>query len=413
MRRETRNSYSFAASRVDGGARGRVQAPSGFPACAVGKRQPVRLLALGTALFLLLAPLPARAHEFGFTETRLTLTADGAFEVRMTIDLDALAMGVPASTDNAELARTIRALPAGDRERRIERLRELFQRRVRVRFDGEPAPFDVTFPDYGTPVADQAPIPTVLGLTARLTGAVPAGARAVQFSASRSFPAVHLTIEDRAREFTSRAVLAEGEPNEPFALVGPPAQADRVDTIAQYLMLGFWHIVPEGVDHILFVLGLYLLNARLRPLVWQVTAFTVAHALTLALATYDVIALPARVVEPLIALSIAYVAFENVATDQLRPWRPAVVFAFGLLHGLGFAGVLRELGLPAEERVTGLVAFNAGIELGQLAAVAAAMATVGWFSRRTWYRPRVGIPLSLAIGAIGVIWAIERVFAGG
>ena len=156
------------------------------------------------------------------------------------------------------------------------------------------------------------------------------------------------------------------------------------------------------------MLALFLLSTRLRPLVWQVTAFTVAHAVTLTLATLDVVALAPRIVEPLIALSVAGVAVENVLTDRLTRWRPAVVFGFGLLHGLGFAGVLGELGLPDEGRLVALAAFNAGIELGQLAVIAGAVAALGWCRRKPWYRRRVSVPLSCAIALTGLAWAVER-----
>ena len=113
------------------------------------------------------------------------------------------------------------------------------------------------------------------------------------------------------------------------------------------------HILPKGLDHILFVLGIFLLSPRWKTMLLQVTAFTVAHSITLGLSIYGIVSLPSRIVEPLIALSIAYVAIENLLTRELKPWRLALVFMFGLLHGLGFAGVLRELGLPREEFLTG------------------------------------------------------------
>ena len=128
----------------------------------------------------------------------------------------------------------------------------------------------------------------------------------------------------------------------------------------QYLWLGYTHILPQGLDHILFVIGLFLLSPRLKTLLLQVTAFTIAHSITLGLSMYGIVSLPPRVVEPLIALSIAYVAIENLLTRELKPWRVALVFTFGLLHGLGFAGVLRELGLPRAEFLTALLTFNAG-----------------------------------------------------
>ena len=185
----------------------------------------------------------------------------------------------------------------------------------------------------------------------------------------------------------------------------------RIEIVRQYLWLGYTHILPNGVDHILFVLGLFLLSARLKPLVLQVSAFTIAHSITLGLSMYGIVSLPSRVVEPLIALSIAYVAVENLVTRELKPWRIALVFMFGLLHGLGFAGVLRELGLPRGEFLTALLTFNAGVELGQLTIIAAAFAAVSAFMKRQWYRRAIVIPASCAIAAVGLYWTITRLWS--
>ena len=176
----------------------------------------------------------------------------------------------------------------------------------------------------------------------------------------------------------------------------------------QYLGLGYTHILPKGLDHILFVLGLFLLSTRLKPLLLQVTAFTAAHTITLALTIYGVVSLAPSIVEPLIALSIAYVAVENLLTADLQPSRIVLVFAFGLLHGMGFAGVLADLGLPRGELATALVTFNVGVEAGQLTVIAAAFAAVAAFRDRPWYRRRVVVPLSLGIAGVGLYWTVER-----
>jgi hypothetical protein len=186
---------------------------------------------------------------------------------------------------------------------------------------------------------------------------------------------------------------------------GPP---QALIEVGKFLALGFWHIIPTGPDHILFVLGLFLLSPTLRPLLWQVTAFTVAHSATLALSLNGLISLSPAVVEPLIAASIGFVAIENLFTSKLKPWRPAVVFAFGLLHGLGFAGVMQELGLPRDHLAAALVGFNLGVEAGQLAVIGAAFLLVGWFRHRSWYRTAVAVPASLAIAVIGAYWVVER-----
>lgn len=187
------------------------------------------------------------------------------------------------------------------------------------------------------------------------------------------------------------------------------ARPTRWDIARQYLALGYTHILPKGLDHILFVLGIFLLSPRLKTMLLQVTAFTVAHSITLGLSIYGWVSLPSGVVEPLIALSIAYVAIENLVTRELKPWRLALVFLFGLLHGLGFAGVLRELGLPRGEFLTGLLAFNLGVEGGQLTVIAAASSLAWPFVGRGWYRHRVVIPASLIIAAIGIYWTITRI----
>ena len=185
----------------------------------------------------------------------------------------------------------------------------------------------------------------------------------------------------------------------------------RTDVALIFLKLGFEHILPLGLDHILFILSLCLLNPKIRPLLIQATAFTIAHSITLGLAMYGLISPPGYIVEPVIALSILFVALENVLTDRLKPTRLLIVFAFGLIHGMGFASVLTELGLPREQFVNGLVAFNAGVELGQVAVILLFWLIIGaWFGKKPWYRKFIVVPASLGIAAIALFWTIERTF---
>lgn len=181
-----------------------------------------------------------------------------------------------------------------------------------------------------------------------------------------------------------------------------------MDVIGTYFEIGLRHIVPEGVDHMLFVLGLFLASTTLRTLVLQITAFTVAHTCTLAVAATGAISAPPGVVEPLIAASIAFVAFENVRSPHFHSSRLIVVFAFGLLHGLGFASALTSLGLPDGMFVLSLLGFNLGVEAGQLLVIAAGMAVLGWARAHFWYRERVAVPLSWLIGMIGLYWTWTR-----
>ena len=176
-----------------------------------------------------------------------------------------------------------------------------------------------------------------------------------------------------------------------------------------YLKLGYQHIIPLGFDHILFVLSLFLLNPRLKPVLWQATAFTVAHSVTLGLAMYHVFTPPGRIVEPLIALSILYVALENIFSSTLKPSRVGVVFLFGLVHGMGFASALGQLGLPQKSYLLSLVMFNAGVELGQITIILLAFLLVGkWFRDKPWYRTRIVIPISVMIAIVAAFWTVQR-----
>jgi len=124
---------------------------------------------------------------------------------------------------------------------------------------------------------------------------------------------------------------------------------------------------------------------------------------------YGVFRLPSSVVEPLIAASVTFVAVENICTPELKPWRPVVVFGFGQIHGLGFSSVLLSLGLPRQDFATALVAFNGGVELGQLAVITAAFLLVGWWRNRKWYRRAIVIPASALIALTGLFWTVQRV----
>jgi hypothetical protein len=187
---------------------------------------------------------------------------------------------------------------------------------------------------------------------------------------------------------------------------------DRWATLWDFLKQGFVHVVPKGLDHILFVLGLFLLSRKWKPVLLQVTMFTLAHTITLALATLGLVSVSSAVVEPIIAGSIAYVAIENIYRREYSHWRLVVVFAFGLIHGLGFAGALGDLALPASSMVVGLLGFNIGVEFGQLAVIAAAFGVTFWLKDETQYRNRIVIPGSATIAVCGIYWMIERVAKG-
>lgn len=177
-----------------------------------------------------------------------------------------------------------------------------------------------------------------------------------------------------------------------------------------FVKAGVEHIVPKGLDHILFVLGLFFSSLLIGSLLKQITAFTLAHTITLALSALGVVQIPLDIVEPLIALSIVWIAVENCLFKQTSKWRPIIVFSFGLLHGLGFAAVLNVYGLPKGSLIPSLLAFNIGVELGQILVLFSALALVWFIRKKSWYRQGVQIPISIMIGLAGLYWFIERVF---
>jgi len=179
-------------------------------------------------------------------------------------------------------------------------------------------------------------------------------------------------------------------------------------TFLSYLKQGFEHILPEGLDHILFVLGLFLLCRAWKPILIQVTTFTVAHTITLALATLGYVSVNPKIVEPIIAASIAIVALENIFRPSYGKFRVLMVFIFGLIHGLGFAQRLIDERIPAGSLVSALLGFNVGVELGQLAVIGLAVAATFWLKDEDKYRRWVVIPASAFIAGAGIFWAIQR-----
>jgi hypothetical protein len=178
---------------------------------------------------------------------------------------------------------------------------------------------------------------------------------------------------------------------------------------SSYFNQGFEHILPEGLDHILFVLGLFLLCRAWKPILLQVTTFTFAHTITLALATLGYVSAPADIVEPIIAASIAVIALENIFRPTYGKFRIILVFVFGLIHGLGFAQRLIDERIPSGSIVSSLLGFNLGVEFGQLAVIGLAIAATFWIKDEEKYRGWVVIPASTLIALAGLFWAYQRI----
>ena len=370
------------------------------------------------ALLLLCVAVPAaQAHLLNMTKVQAEIAADGGVQVSMSIDLTREAGG---SSHYYQLSRMAEPLQDPALSAVFRRLADAMQ----LEIDGQRVDLQVSAASLPQlPEAEfldplKWPM-TSLSLSGRLPMA-PTEGRHLQARFDPSFlfeEPIALTLQRQVDGRRMTRWLVAGQLSPDFALQGggptraqstQEQQVEAWTSALQYLRFGFEHILPKGLDHVLFVIGLYLGTRSLRQLLLMVTSFTVAHSLTLILASFGAVRVPAAIVEPAIAVSIAWIAMENLLWPNPGRWRPLVVFGFGLLHGLGFAAALSELGLPKAGFLGALVSFNVGVELGQLAVVAAALLVTGWFRGRSEYRKAIVVPVSLAIAALALLWTVQR-----
>ena len=356
-------------------------------------------------------PSVGGAHEVTPTIGDLIIE-EGVLTLELRMNLEAFLAGIDLDevqdTNNASEAErfeTLRRLPPEELESEAQTWIEAWRASVTVLADGDepvilsPEGFDI--PEVADPQYARNSILTV-------TGNLPEGTQTI--IVGWPVGSGDLGLRQQGVEDPYTGFIEGGGYSEAIAVAGGFA-GGPVEAFTAYVPVGFDHILPKGLDHILFVLGLFFLSTRLGPLLWQISAFTLAHTVTLALGALGVVSVPGSIVEPLIAASITYVAVENVLTSKLHRWRPVIVFGFGLLHGLGFASVLAEFGLPQAQFVPALLGFNVGVEIGQLTVIAIAFLLVGfWFRDKPWYRSRIAVPASCVIAVIGTYWFVERVF---
>ena len=367
----------------------------------------------------------ASAHEIRPAIVDFTFNQAGYYTLSIQHNLEALIANIGSQhqdtneSDNAIKYNNLRQLPPIELDKEFEKFSTEFLSKMQLDFDGKVQALkilDLEIPEVGdTDLARDSVI--------NIAGLIPEGTKNLSWKWDSSFGNAVLRVSSEQNPELYSSYLTDGKMSDQVAIgidCTDPENAEKVGGCASkvthwqafknYLQVGFVHIVPKGLDHILFVVGLFLLSTHLRPLLIQVTSFTLAHTVTLALGIYGIVSVPPSIVEPLIAASIIYVCLENIYSDKLSRWRPIIVFLFGLLHGLGFAGVLTEIGLSPDNFVTGLIGFNIGVEFGQLAVIAACFILVGyWFRNKSWYRQRITIPASMVIAVIAAYWFIERI----
>ncbi len=341
---------------------------------------------------------------------------DETLIVEIRASIEALLTGINSrykntqDAPNAEAYDALRVLEPEPLRAAFKKFEQKFLDNIQLKLDGKPITLQIQAVDI--PLPGYTKVPRISTIT--LQGHIPRSTRNLIWYYPEAFGdnAVRVRQVDRSEEkwhWSSWQWLRNDKPSEQFSLTEVFSRITLWEIIKTYVQSGFEHILPKGLDHILFILGLFLFSTRLKSLLWQVTMFTLAHTITLGLAMNNIINVPAAIVEPLIALSIAYVAIENILFHHLNKGRLIIVFIFGLLHGLGFASVLSDFGMPKDDFISALISFNIGVELGQLSVIAAAYLLLShWFKDRQQYRRWVVIPGSAIIALVGLYWAVDR-----
>ncbi len=290
---------------------------------------------------------------------------------------------------------------------RADRLGALVRDRLQITIDGRPLVIDADAWSDAEPLPERQSVslrtrvdldsaPGVIDVEAQLFPYDPAHQTFVNF------------YDDG--ELTSQAILG-GDQTQFEYFVG--SRQGTLAVIRKFVPQGTYHILI-GPDHLLFLVGLLLLGGPVRRLLWVVTGFTVAHSITLALAVLGVVTPPGRVVEPIIALSIVYVGADNLLVKSGRDMRVWIALVFRLIHGFGFANVLREMGLPRGALGWSLLSFNVGVEIGQVAvAVVVAAALMALRRHSAVAGRRVAFAGSIVVMGAGTFWFVQRVFFSG
>ena len=370
-----------------------------------------------TLATILLMPLIGWADIVKPTLVEISVYTDGHYQVEVRASIEAMLTDIGSQfkntkeSPNADQYDTLRKMSADALKTQFKPFYISFTQRVKLKLDDNLVPLKIIKVEIPEPGYTKVPRISIITLVGDID-------RSVKFI-SWFYPASFADNAVRVRQVNQKDEkwhwshwqwLRNNQWSTPFSLSEVFHKQATWTVIKDYTKAGFDHILPKGLDHILFIIGLFLLSIKLRPLLWQVTMFTLAHSITLSLAMLGVFSLPAHIVEPLIALSIAYIGIENILSKKIKASRLIIVFIFGLLHGMGFASMLADFGMPNNAFSTALISFNIGVELGQLAIIALAFILVAyWFRHKDWYRKVIVIPVSVVISIIGVYWTYDRI----
>lgn len=373
------------------------------------RRSSTPLRPLLVSALLLLSALSASAHQEFPIQARLEFT-DTAYDLVFAFDVPSLMLGrTPDHADPAQAARDLLALSPEDRVRLALQARRFFFLNLKLTLDGARAEPEILLPTFNPGPLGQLGDPAA-DTFVRFHGPLPPGTQTLTVTPGRALGFMNLEVVYPGGAPPRFEILAAGRtsPALPVAVSAPvPELRPRGRVVGEYLALGLRGVLPLGLDHALFVAALVLLSPGWVAVLGPFLAFALGLSLALGLSTLGYVQVPAAVVEPLIALSIAGVALENLFTNRLHVWRPVLVFAFGLFHGLGLAAEL-DAGLPVRQAALALFAFNLGAASALFALLLLVWAALGRFAARPWYASRLTRPLSLLVGLLGLFWALER-----
>lgn len=364
--------------------------------------------------FFLFISLSLKSHEikpsiadFSINESSLT------FEIRLNAEL--ILSGIDASdiqnTDNSNLSYKyddLRKLPDNDLKENIMSNWDNISQNIYIKLDGDVQKLNLLSIEIINQRNYEVTRDTIINFH------IPLDKKntSFSFSMSKKFGSIILREQNLNKNVDQLYTnyLNSGDASDLINLNHTVALT-KINSFIKYLFLGIEHIIPKGLDHMLFIIGLFLFSNLIRPLLLQVTMFTIAHTITLVIASLSLINVNASIVEPLIALSIVYIGVENIfkkySNTKIRYY---VIFLFGLLHGLGFALVLKDVGLDYSNLLINLVSFNIGVEIAQIFILFLLYLTIGlFFSKKKYYKIIFQIPLSLFISLIAIYWFVERI----
>ena len=358
---------------------------------------------------ILILSSPLHSHEISPAVMDITII-EGNASIELKLNAETVLSEIDASlyqdtndSPQSQKYDELRALSTEEVEKMVIENENKFTDKIKINIGDETIPLSLKDVETFQEINDEFPRDTALSIGFEIKDK----SFTIQFEKELG-PVVIRHFEDLSKE--SVLFTTYLQPAERSSLISQQTRSSALSTTIEYLVLGIEHIVPKGLDHILFIIGIFFYAIKFKPLLLQVTMFTVAHSITLILGSFNLIFIPATIVEPLIALSISYVAIENIFQRHSTLLRYLIIFIFGLIHGLGFAFVLGDIGLNTSQLVLSLISFNIGVEIAQIAIIILASIIFIIPSRQGWYRTFLQIPISIIISMIGLYWFIERVF---